>query len=148
MRSTTKFFLPAVLAACLLLTGCYQAKVTTNKTPGDKVVQKKWASSFINGLVPATLDVSDECPNGIASAQRNFPFVNGLVATLTFGLYLPQNIKVTCAAGGSMSSALTPSKTSFFLPEDASETQLRETLSAAAAEASTQETVTVHLRSD
>lgn len=148
MRSTTNVFLPAVLAACLLFAGCYQAKVTTNKAAGDKVVQKKWASSFIFGLVPATVDVSDECPNGISSAQRKFSFLNGLVSQLTFGIYLPQNVKVTCASGGTMSSSLVPSKTNVFLPRDASDAQLQKKLSTAVAEAPSQQTVTVHLQSD
>lgn len=148
MRSTTNFFLPAVLATVLLLGGCYQAKITTNKAPGDKVVQKKWASSFLNGLVPATLDVSDECPNGIASAERNFPFVNGLVSTVTFGIYLPQNIKVTCASGGSMPKASMPSKTTLFLPEHITDAQFQEKLSTAVTEAPPKQTVTVHLQSE
>lgn len=148
MQSTTSILLLSALTACLLFTGCYQAKITTDKTPGDTVVQKKWAPSFLNGLVPATIDVSDECPNGIASAERNIPFVNGLVNTLTLGVYLPQNVKVTCAAGGPMSAALGPSKTNYLLPENATNAQLEETLSAAAAQNLPQKTITVHLQSE
>lgn len=147
MRFRTNYLLPTVLAACLLFAGCYQARITTDKSPGDRVVQEQWAPSYLNGLVPATIDVSDECPNGIASAERNIPFANGLVSTLTLGIYLPQNVTVTCAAGGSMSSARPPSEASVFLRENATKTHLRETISGAVAESSTQ-TVTVYLQSD
>jgi hypothetical protein len=108
MRTRHSILYALLLGCSLLLTGCYQAQVTTNRTDGDTVVEKKWAASYLNGLVPATLDVSDECPNGIAAAERDFPFLNGLVGAVTLGIYLPQNITVTCAAGGAMSTALPP----------------------------------------
>lgn len=99
------------------------------------MVEKKWASSFIYGIVPAKVDVSDECPNGIASAKRKMSFVNGLVGTLTLNIYLPQNVKVTCAAGGSMSSAVPETESDFTLSEEASTQEVNQTLSAASAEA-------------
>jgi hypothetical protein len=130
MRSTSKFFLSLLLIGCVGLTGCYQAKVTTNKSAGNKVVEKKWASSFVYGLVPAEVDVSDQCSNGIASAQRKFSFVNMLVNGLTFGLYLPQNVTVTCASG-SMAHAVPSQNPTVTLPSDATEQEIRNTLSSA-----------------
>ena len=89
---------PILLLCLVLFPGCYQAQVTTDRTAGDTVVHKKWASSYLNGLVPAKLDVSTQCPSGIAAAERKFTFLNGLVSTLTLGIYLPQNVRVTCAS--------------------------------------------------
>jgi hypothetical protein len=60
--------------------------------------------SFIYGLVPARVDVSGGCPNGTAAAERKFSFPNMFVNTLTLGIYLPQNVTVTCPAEGSMSA--------------------------------------------
>jgi hypothetical protein len=97
-----------LLVALLLLPGCYQAQVTTDRTPGDTIVQEKWVSSYLNGLVPATMDVSNECPAGIAAAERNFSFLNGLVSAVTLGIYLPHTVTVTCAAGQSMSTEPRP----------------------------------------
>jgi hypothetical protein len=108
MRQRNATLLTLLLGAGLLLSGCYQAQITTDRTAGDTVVEKKWAASYLNGLVPATLDVSDDCPNGIAGAERDFPFLNGLVGVVTLGIYLPQNITVTCAADGTMSTAFPP----------------------------------------
>jgi len=133
MQSTSKFFLSLLLIACVGLTGCYQAKVTTSKSPGDKVVEKKWASSFVYGLVPAKVDVSDECSNGIASAEREFSFVNMLVGNITFGLYLPQSVTVTCASG-SMANAVPAQNPAFTLPADATKQEVKSTLSSATIE--------------
>lgn len=145
MQSASKFFLPLLLIACLGLTGCYQAKVTTNKSPGNKVVEKKWASSFIYGIVPAEVDVSNQCPNGISSAERKFSFVNGLVTQLTLGLYMPQSVKVTCASG-SMSSATPMKNPEFTLSENASEQEVQKTLSSAVRKsANTMEPVEVQI---
>jgi hypothetical protein len=108
--------------------------MTTGKEPSNTVVEKGWASSFIYGLVPARVDVSNECPNGIASAERTFTFPNMLVNTLTLGIYLPQSVTVTCAAEGSMSAAKTPLE--FRLPTDATQAELQRTLSTAAFQSS------------
>lgn len=133
MRALSKFALPLLLAGCLLLTGCYQAKMTTNKEPGDTIIKKSFASSFIYGLVPAEVDVSDECTNGIASATRKISFLNGLVGSLTLNIYTPQSVTVTCAADGSMYDATTQGQeSSFTVSEDASTAEIEETLSTAA----------------
>lgn len=146
MRSTSKAVLLILLTGCLFLTGCYQAKMTTNKEPGNTVVEKSFAPSFLYGLVPASVDVSDECTNGIASAERKISFLNGLVGTLTFNLFLPQSITVTCAAGGSMSDAATEAETSFMVSYNATTSELEETFSTAALQSAlAQESVEVQV---
>ena len=147
MRSSLKLVF-TLLAACVLFTGCWQAKITTNKEPGNKVVEKKWASSYIGGLIGAKVDVSEQCPNGIASAERKISIVNGIVANLTGGLYLPQTVTVTCAAGGSMSS-VTPTKQNFVVPENATDAELQKAVSDAAMQSRlTQKPATVHVMTD
>lgn len=137
----SRYVLPIFLASCLLLTGCYQARMTTGKEPSNTVVEKGWAPSFIYGLVPARVDVSQECPNGIASAERKFSFPNLLVNTLTLGIYLPQSVTVTCAAEGSMSAAAElPAQMTFTLPEDATRADVRETVDTAALQSSLTQT--------
>lgn len=143
----SKIVFPALLLACLCMSGCYQAQVTTNRSAGDTVVEKKWASSFILGIVPATVDVSDQCPNGIASAERKYSFLNMLVGGLTLNLYLPQTVRVTCAAGGSMSQTVPREDAEFTLREGASERQVQTILSNAALQsATTPEPVTVQVQ--
>jgi hypothetical protein len=108
--------------------------MTTGKAPSNTVVEEKWAPSYLYGLVGAEIDVSEECENGIASAERMFTFPNMLVNTLTLGIYLPQNVTVTCAADGSMSATKTPLE--FSLPTDATRAELQRTLSIAAFQSS------------
>lgn len=128
-----RYLIPVLLASCLLLTGCYQARMTTGKEPSNTVVEEKWASSFIYGLVPARVDVSNECPNGIASAERKFSFPNMLVNTLTLGIYLPQSVTVTCAAEGSMSAVRSsPAGIEFTLSADATPSEIQRVLDTAA----------------
>lgn len=124
-----RFFLPVLLAFGLLFSGCYQAKMTTGQPASSTVVQKSFAASYLNGLVPATVDVSDECQNGVASVERKFTFLNGLVSAVTLGIYLPQNVTVTCAAGGGMSDAGPAPAADVTLSSDATPAEIEAALS-------------------
>jgi len=74
--------------------------------------------------------------------------VNGLVAQLTGGLYVPQTVTVTCAASGSMSSTA-PTKHNFVVPQNATDAELQKTLSDAATQSRlTQKPATVHVVTD
>ncbi|MEJ2503824.1 MAG: Bor family protein [Gemmatimonadota bacterium] len=67
------------------------------------VVEEAWAHSFIAGLVPpSTVNVASECENGVARVETQHSFLNGLVAAITFSIYTPMQITVTCAAPGGM----------------------------------------------
>ena len=144
MRSHLNLVL-ALLAACILLTGCWQAKVTTNREPGNKVVQEKWAPSFLYGLIGAEVDVSGECPNGIASAERIIRVPNGIVGLITLNIYFPQTVTVTCAAGGSMSSAV-PLKKNIVVPSNATNAERQKALMDAAMQSRlAQKPATVHV---
>ncbi len=143
-----RYALPLLFSACLLLSGCYQAQVTTGKAPGNTVVEESFAPSFIYGIVPATVDVSDECQNGIASAEREISFINGLVGGITLNLFLPQSVTVTCAAEGGMSD-ISPGSDGLDLTiqDDASTAEIKETLSTAATHSVvTQEPVEVEVQ--
>ncbi len=81
------------------LTSCYHAQITTDKEPSNNVIEEEWAHSFVFGLVPPNeVEASSECPNGVAKVETQISFLNGLVSGLTFNLYTPMSIKVTCAA--------------------------------------------------
>ena len=83
------------------LSGCYHTKITTGKTPSDTVIDKPWAMSFVAGLIPPEeLDVSRECPNGVAIVETELSFMNMLVSVITFNIVSPMHLTVTCAAGG------------------------------------------------
>lgn len=95
-------------AACLfgigiVLPGCYHAVVDTGLAPGTQVIDKQWAHGFLYGLVPpSTVETAAKCPHGVARVETQQSFVNGLARLLTFGIYTPMQITVTCAATGAM----------------------------------------------
>jgi hypothetical protein len=86
-------------ALALLGTGCYHATVNTGLQPGTQVIHQQWAHGWIFGLVPpATVEAAKQCTGGVATVETQMSFLNGLVSNLTFGIYTPMDIKVTCAA--------------------------------------------------
>ncbi len=83
----------------LFLSGCYNARVTTGLAPSAQTVEVKWAHGFLGGLVPpSALNVAQECASGVASVETKLSFLNLVANAITFGIYSPMEITVTCAA--------------------------------------------------
>jgi len=96
-----KRFVVALPAMVLVLSGCYHTQVTTGKRASSTVVEVPWAKSFINGLVPPDeLNVEEECPNGVAKVETQLSFLNMVAHAVTFGIFSPMHLKVTCAEDG------------------------------------------------
>jgi len=90
-----------VLAAAVSLAGCYHATIETGLTPSNQRIEKKWASAWVYGLVPpSAVETMQRCPDGVARVDTQLSFTNQLVNFLTFGIYTPMEIVVTCAAAG------------------------------------------------
>ena len=100
MRNPVRFrFFWPLLAAFLVLGGCYHARIITGQPESDVVYRKKWVSGFVNGLViPDSIDVSSVCPHGVARVETRLSFMNQLVTILTSGFYSPMEVRVVCAA--------------------------------------------------
>ncbi len=110
---------------------CYHATINTDLQPGSTTIDQEWASSWVFGLVPPkTVETASECTNGVARVETEQTFLNGLVGILTFGIYTPIHIKVTCASGG---SASLESEGAVEVEAGASPEEIREALSEAAA---------------
>lgn len=93
----------ALAVGGFVLTGCWKVTVVHNK-PGvmqqaaPTVVNKPFSHSFVVGLVPPPeLNVKDQCPNGVSKVETSHSFLNGLVAGITYNLYTPIHVRVTCA---------------------------------------------------
>lgn len=122
-----------LLAVLLIASGCYHASVVTGETPGEVVIEKEFASSWINWLVPPeTVDTASQCPNGVAIIETELSFLNQLVGALTMGIYTPMRIVVTCAAEYSTSTDLPDADIT--IAEDASEEEVADALADAANE--------------
>ncbi|HXY69098.1 MAG TPA: hypothetical protein VEH62_06585 [Gemmatimonadales bacterium] len=86
-----------VLGGFVALTACYHTITTTNVTPGPTHVEA-WVPAFIAGLVPGKVDAAKLC-NGkpVASVDAQASFLNLLVGFVTFSIFTPMQVTVTCA---------------------------------------------------
>ena len=83
--------------ASIALAGCYHVTVTTGATPTATTIDKPFQHSFIYGLVPpAEINTKAECPTGVSKVETEASFINGLIAAITWNLYTPIHVKVTC----------------------------------------------------
>lgn len=102
------------IVAVSLFTGCasHHAVVKTGIEPGPRQVEDKWADSWVGGIVPPdSVDADPGCgDDGVAVVETRISFLNGLVSALTFGIYSPMEIVVTC--GTAEETDATPKKPS------------------------------------
>jgi hypothetical protein len=129
-----KRFAPFLLLL-VVMTGCYHAVIDTGAAPGTTVIDKPWANSFIYGLVPPpVLETAAKCPGGVAKVVTEHSFLNEVVGIITFGIYTPMHITVTCAADkvsmGGGSEMLSPDP-DLVIREDATPEQAAEIFQAA-----------------
>jgi hypothetical protein len=91
----------SVLLLALLFTGaCYHTTIETGAAPSTQVIEKEWAASWIGGLVPPDpVETAAKCPNGVARVETQHSFLNMVANILTFGIYTPMTITVTCGTG-------------------------------------------------
>lgn len=95
----------AVVGAVMLTAGCYHAVIETGRPASGQVVENKWAASWIAGLVPpAVVNTASQCPNGVSKVETQHSFFNQLAQFVTFSIYSPMTITVSCAAGGTAST--------------------------------------------
>jgi len=95
MRKT----IPALIAA-LACSGCYHVTVITGAPSATQTIDKQWQNSFIIGLVPPPeISTKEGCPQGVAQVETERSFLNGLVGAVTYNIYTPMHVKVTCASG-------------------------------------------------
>ena len=91
----------ALLVVIGVVSGCYNARIETGLTPSQQVIKEAWAPSWIYGAVsPPTVEAASACPNGVAQVHTYHSFLNLLVGGLTFGIFTPMTINVTCARAG------------------------------------------------
>ena len=121
----------AVLCGAGVLTACWHATIDTGLAPSSQVIEKQWASAWIIGLVPPkTVETQSKCPHGVSKVETQLSFLNQLVAFLTFDIYTPMTIKVTCAEGGR--SSLPSNATEVYVDRSATPEQAQRAFDAAA----------------
>jgi hypothetical protein len=90
----------AILAA-LALSGCFTTRVNFNPQAAATLAQGwdgRWQHGAIFGLVEVSRPVplSRICPAGVAYAEQETTFANGVVQSLTRNWYGPQSVWVWC----------------------------------------------------
>ncbi len=89
----------AVLALSVLA-GCFHLHYVADRQPGPAPTSEAWHNGFVWGLVEqAPVEVDSICPSGFAKIDSTETFVNGLVHAVTFSIYTPETVTVTCGAG-------------------------------------------------
>ena len=87
-----------VCAGAVILSGCYHATIETGLAPSAQTLSREWAPGWIYGLVPpSSTETQQRCPNGVAKIDTQLSFPNMLVGYITFGIFTPMSIVVTCA---------------------------------------------------
>lgn len=95
-----------LVALAITMSGCYHAQITTGLEESNEVYQKAWATGFIAGLVPPSIVNGEEhCSNGVAKVETRHSFLNMIAQMITFSLYSPMEITVTCASASADISA-------------------------------------------
>ena len=94
------------LTAVLVCSACYHATIETGLPASSETITIPWAHGFVYGLVPpSTVASASKCKNGVAKVETQHSFLNMLAQWVTFGIYTPIQIDVTCASSNRMSSA-------------------------------------------
>ena len=89
----------AVAAALVPSSTCYHITVVSGAPTATTNIDKPWQNSFVYGLVPPVEMTSETCTTGVAKVETERSFLNGLVAALTWSIYTPMHVTVTCASG-------------------------------------------------
>jgi hypothetical protein len=85
-------------------TACFHQVVSTGRPAGATVIDDPWVKGWLWGLVaPPPIETRSQCPSGVATVVTEMSFMNGLAAALTFGIFSPQHVTITCATGGTAS---------------------------------------------
>lgn len=93
-------YLSAAAALVVLCGGCYHVNVITGAPASPTVIDKQWQNSFVYGLVPPDeMETKGQCSRGVAKVETERSFLNGLVGALTWSIYTPIHVTVTCASG-------------------------------------------------
>ena len=130
-----------LVAALTALGACFHATIDTGLTPSTRVLEQKWASSWIYGLVPPkTVETASKCPDGIAKVETQLSFLNRVVHILTLGIYTPMDIRVTCALPAGASA---PQRAMLVVPAGADSDSVRAAFGAAAQRAAESQTMVV-----
>ena len=96
MKRTFKV-LSVAFAMSIMLTSCYSYTSVVGKGAQGSAEVTKWNHYVLGGLAPVGVSDSKEMADGATdyTVHTRHTFINGLVSSLTFGIYNPTTTTVT-----------------------------------------------------
>jgi hypothetical protein len=96
MKRTFKV-LSVAFAMSIMLTSCYSYTSVVGKGAQGSTEVTKWNHYVLGGLAPVGVSDSKEMADGATdyTVHTRHTFINGLVSSLTFGIYNPTTTTVT-----------------------------------------------------
>ena len=88
-----------IVAALLLLSGCYQhAYVVSGTTPEEHAADSQWRHYLFNGLVDLSddLDLRAICPQGVSRVENGMAWYNAIFYLLSATIYTSTMSRVFC----------------------------------------------------
>ena len=88
-----------ILLTFATMVGCSTQSYNINGGAGVEPTQEKMQTFFISGLGQTQeLDAASVCGGAdkVAKVESHMSFVNGLLGTVTLGIYTPRQAKVYC----------------------------------------------------
>lgn len=102
-------FLGYIGALAVGTSACYTTTLRSGlpSTPAKIEYDEKWHHGVLWGIAELSgpYDLSAVCPQGWSEIKTETSFLNGLVYSLTAGLYSPQTVTINCAQGGDEEAA-------------------------------------------
>ena len=97
MIKKTMKMMTVAFAVSILLTSCYSYTSVVGKGAQGNSQTTKWNHYVIYGLAPVGVSDSKQMADGAENytVHTRQTFVNGLVSSLTFGIYTPTTTTVT-----------------------------------------------------
>lgn len=101
MRKLSFVLVAAALSSSL--TGCYRHYfVNGSVTQASVPAYKEWHHHLFWGLanLSGEVDLTTVCPGAIARIQNKISIVDGILSSLTGGIYTPTEVRIYCAVAG------------------------------------------------
>ena len=91
----------AIAVSGVMSEGCYKHLINVGAgAAAGELIYDHWENFWIVGLIGETkVDVAALCPSGNATIEAKQTFLNGLVSSLTSGIYTPTTLRIRCQDG-------------------------------------------------
>jgi len=91
--------------------GCFRLHYVTDRKPAPAPSSEALHNAFVYGVAEGSpVEVNAICPSGISRADSTETFVNGFVRVITFSIYTPETVTITCSTADAPTIRQSPSR--------------------------------------